>query len=559
MTILTANTEVFCVFEGGGAKGVAHVGFLKAIDSFKDYETKGFAGTSAGAIIAALAAAGWRGAELFDRIDGKNTSIALDFLNSDFDANITNLSDFLEKEDWRKLSFIKERLNAANVEESGDPVSDIGRTVGRYFGWYLFAAFFTCTIAGLYLFVSIFVNWPNWIALILAALSLITLVPAVVVAVLLKYLSSRYAGLASLERPRQLFEALLRKKVDEALRLKNSQPTIGEVTFSDIQRATGKSLKIVAADLENGNLKLFSNQTTPNTSVSRAVAASAAIPLLFKPIEVDERQYCDGGIVSNLPAWTFDSERLNNEDCLTITCEVSPPRDLKVSRPSLRGLRLFTRVAVTTLFGGSELNTRGMLRHLPLGAWHSIRMLDFEKSDGQIELIVNSEEQAEIQIDLEKRHRQSIDALHSVIKECIENKGLSAGSLRVAYTRSVRLVDAPPVAYHLWNCRGFDVHPDKHITLPAEDSFLGKCLGDDKEGWFDLTDPTLLSEYQSVGGGRLSYRLPKDRAWVAVVPIPEKRAHGRVSVAVCVDSDVPCEQGKDILLPEIGDLVRKYA
>ena len=45
----------FAIFEGGGAKGLAHIGALKALEGRK-VDLLGVAGTSAGAIVAALVA-----------------------------------------------------------------------------------------------------------------------------------------------------------------------------------------------------------------------------------------------------------------------------------------------------------------------------------------------------------------------------------------------------------------------------------------------------------------------------------------------------------------------
>ena len=56
-------TRCYCIFEGGGAKGIAHIGALRALEDAK-LDFAGFAGTSAGAIVAALAAAGYSSREL---------------------------------------------------------------------------------------------------------------------------------------------------------------------------------------------------------------------------------------------------------------------------------------------------------------------------------------------------------------------------------------------------------------------------------------------------------------------------------------------------------------
>jgi NTE family protein len=52
----SARKKVFLVFEGGGAKGIVHVGALRALEK-RGVEIAGVAGTSAGAIVASLVAA----------------------------------------------------------------------------------------------------------------------------------------------------------------------------------------------------------------------------------------------------------------------------------------------------------------------------------------------------------------------------------------------------------------------------------------------------------------------------------------------------------------------
>jgi NTE family protein len=56
--------QAFGIFEGGGAKGLAHVGALKAVEGRVSF--LGLAGSSAGAIAAALVAAGYTADELYN-------------------------------------------------------------------------------------------------------------------------------------------------------------------------------------------------------------------------------------------------------------------------------------------------------------------------------------------------------------------------------------------------------------------------------------------------------------------------------------------------------------
>ena len=61
------------VFEGGGVKGIAHVGALYALETIpalqKEVKIAGVGGTSAGAIIAALYAAGYSAEDLRKELD----------------------------------------------------------------------------------------------------------------------------------------------------------------------------------------------------------------------------------------------------------------------------------------------------------------------------------------------------------------------------------------------------------------------------------------------------------------------------------------------------------
>src|SRR5213596_2737487 len=57
--------KAFLIFEGGGAKGLAHIGALKAAEQ-RGIEPAGVAGASAGSIVAALVAAGYTADDLYD-------------------------------------------------------------------------------------------------------------------------------------------------------------------------------------------------------------------------------------------------------------------------------------------------------------------------------------------------------------------------------------------------------------------------------------------------------------------------------------------------------------
>jgi predicted acylesterase/phospholipase RssA len=66
-----ANKRINVVFQGGGVRGIAHVGALKAIQAHKDIEVVGVGGSSVGAMVACLLAAGYTANQLDEEMRRK--------------------------------------------------------------------------------------------------------------------------------------------------------------------------------------------------------------------------------------------------------------------------------------------------------------------------------------------------------------------------------------------------------------------------------------------------------------------------------------------------------
>jgi len=60
-----------------------------------------------------------------------------------------------------------------------------------------------------------------------------------------------------------------------------------------------KELYIVATDLDTGERAVFGKDGPDIVPISKAVAASSAVPLLYKPVTIDDREYIDGSIRGN--------------------------------------------------------------------------------------------------------------------------------------------------------------------------------------------------------------------------------------------------------------------
>ncbi len=60
-----------------------------------------------------------------------------------------------------------------------------------------------------------------------------------------------------------------------------------------------KELHIIATDLDTGERAVFSRDSHPDVPISLAVAASTAVPMLYKPVRIADHDYIDGGVRGN--------------------------------------------------------------------------------------------------------------------------------------------------------------------------------------------------------------------------------------------------------------------
>ena len=83
MSTSNPNGRAYIALEGGGAKGVAHIGALDVLINY--YDCRGFSGTSAGSLAAALAAAGFTSNEIINPKNRTTLLCHLDGVNSAMD------------------------------------------------------------------------------------------------------------------------------------------------------------------------------------------------------------------------------------------------------------------------------------------------------------------------------------------------------------------------------------------------------------------------------------------------------------------------------------------
>ena len=73
---------------------------------------------------------------------------------------------------------------------------------------------------------------------------------------------------------------------------------LAEPERTDDFRELGPELYLVGTDLDSCERAVFGAEGLDHVPISRAVAASSALPMIYKPVEIDGREYVDGGLVS---------------------------------------------------------------------------------------------------------------------------------------------------------------------------------------------------------------------------------------------------------------------
>ncbi len=150
----------------------------------------------------------------------------------------------------------------------------------------------------------------------------------------------------------------LQKLVEACLHVKGL-PT--EFTFEDCLKKFGKSLRVVATDLNEAAHRTFSPTDSPNYRIADAVRASMSYPYYFQPFICPETGHylSDGGIISNYPLFTLPKEEHNKTISILIRSHVPKEDNLEnvnietlISRPI--AIILTERVNIETRFYDSH-------------------------------------------------------------------------------------------------------------------------------------------------------------------------------------------------------------
>jgi NTE family protein len=134
----------------------------------------------------------------------------------------------------------------------------------------------------------------------------------------------------------------LHKLIEACLHVKGLS---SDFTFKECYDKFGKSLRIVATDLNEAATKTYSPQETPDYRIADAVRASMSYPYYFQPFicPVTGHSLADGGVISNHPLFVLPHEE--HAKTLSIIIRTSVERhdnlaDLSLEELIMRPIKL---------------------------------------------------------------------------------------------------------------------------------------------------------------------------------------------------------------------------
>lgn len=350
---------IYLAFQGGGARGIAHVGGLAAVNHL-GLPIAGVAGTSAGALMAALVAANYSAGQLLEPNAGTH------LLEKVAEGRFGKATALFGR-DWKSIKLLRWTMAACGkickYYRSTQLSDDLAWLWKRKWGKGV------VILTGMTLAFQFDKHVPGPAFAVLVVL-LVAVVWAAVLCV---------DGLAALDEVRMLVD----EAIAEGLKVKARN-----ITFQQLHDHGGLPLKLVATNIDTQSLELFSLDATPSAVVADAVAASICLPVAFKPWSFRyarrgedapvERRFIDGGILSNLPVWTFDEERALFPDAVTVAFGLEPQKSSD-GPPHWLPAALHAVVA-----GPPEVHFRGIERLIHIALACELNVLDFDANLEQL-------------------------------------------------------------------------------------------------------------------------------------------------------------------------------
>jgi NTE family protein len=562
------RVRIALAFEGGGAKGAVHVGALQAIEQaewgdgvpaptaepycyWPRYEVCAVAGASIGGLVAALVAAGYRSQDMRPETRGATPRVLQN-------AGVKSALSLFGRGGWRRIRRLR----------------DFGESPSRFLLWFAFQRLLLWVMVAYVVLASV----PNpYVSLGLLAAGLVVhgwqlarsfqavlfglCSPTVVADAVNRALSHKVFGPPP-ESPPKGFVA---RAIDSLRRLWRPCRYVRRVTFADLRLP----LAIVATDIHDQTLYSFSRNATGDAIVAEAVAASTALPIIFQAAQTaktGKRLFYDGGLISNIPSWSFDAERGVDPDLYTISVHITNPKlpDL----PDLSLAERIRRLLFSAIFGGQSIEKR-FTRDVAVLTVPQVRLLEFDMSESDFNQAVK-EGKSLFEATMTRRAawRFVMDQIgyniaSLVAEELADPSSLAEGQeIRVSFLQ--QLPNGGPALRRKWRYSssgdGFQGHGDDRILWPIAESLPGTAWHTSAARAAHTTvgggfDPTRLIWDAAGSADRDKLRYVKDllwkSQWVFAVPVVSNQPKANNWV-VLIETNIPYSKFK---FGHIDDLI----
>lgn len=165
---------------------------------------------------------------------------------------------------------------------------------------------------------------------------------------------------------------------DGFLSRKGIEDIIDRYVDLDIIRGSEKSLYVSTTEFsETGEekVKYFSLNYRPNNQIRDIILASAAMPIIYSPVEIEGKMYRDGGLTDNLPIRPLYIEGIRN----FIVVGLSPYTEIDYSSyPGCNFLFVKPRKSIGDFFDGTlDFTSRGAKTRIEIGYLDAVREVEF--------------------------------------------------------------------------------------------------------------------------------------------------------------------------------------
>ncbi|KTD22705.1 Dot/Icm T4SS effector VpdC [Legionella israelensis] len=127
-------------------------------------------------------------------------------------------------------------------------------------------------------------------------------------------------GISNTNGLKAALDYMINKKILEVLKKHHDKPEDhypkGKITFGVLEHfrkqypdcGFGEELTVTATRKLAGETTYFSFKHSPDEEVSKAVTASACLPIVFQPVKINDEEFNDGGIKSNFPTEIYKDD-----------------------------------------------------------------------------------------------------------------------------------------------------------------------------------------------------------------------------------------------------------